>query len=149
FLTASVGKHSVLVLDDEPHARQRRVLLPPLKGERMRSFFDAMQAATLEVVRSWPVGGTLAMIEPMQQITLRVRLQVVLGLRPGAELDDLAGKVLRVLEMGRGRFGLILVKVLPVTLLQRTRWLPFYRRMHDLDQALFALIQQRRRVPAA
>ena len=30
FATSIVGKNSVLVLDDEPHARQRRVLLPPL-----------------------------------------------------------------------------------------------------------------------
>src|SRR5215510_2843927 len=65
FLTATVGKHSVLVLDDAPHARQRRVLLPPLKGERMRSFFDAMQAATLEAVRAWPVGQPLGMVGPM------------------------------------------------------------------------------------
>ena len=42
FLSALVGRNSVLVLDDEPHARQRRVLLPALKGERMRSFFDSM-----------------------------------------------------------------------------------------------------------
>ena len=102
----------------------QRVLLPPLKGERMRSFFDAMQAATLETVQSWSAGGTLPMIEPMQQITLRVMLQVVLGLRTGAELEDFAGKVRRVLELGRGRYGLILVKMLPVGLLQRTRWLP-------------------------
>src|SRR5271167_4441994 len=33
--TATVGRHSVLVLDDAPHARQRRVLVPPLEGERM------------------------------------------------------------------------------------------------------------------
>ena len=77
-----MGKNSVLVLDDELHARQRRVLLPPLKGERMRSFFDAMQAATLEAVQAWPIGQTLAMVEPMQQITLRVMLQAVLGLGP-------------------------------------------------------------------
>src|SRR5262245_10888924 len=32
FLSVSVGANSVLVLDEEPHARQRRVLLPPLKG---------------------------------------------------------------------------------------------------------------------
>ena len=56
FLTAAVGKDSVLVLDEEPHARQRRVLLPPLKGERMRSFFDAMRAATVEAVNAWPPG---------------------------------------------------------------------------------------------
>jgi cytochrome P450 len=84
----------------------------------------------------------------MQQITLRVILQAVLGLRPGAELDDLAGKVGRVLELGRGRYGLIFVKILPLGLLQRTRWLPFYRRMHELDEALFALVEQRRKAPA-
>jgi unspecific monooxygenase len=149
FLSATVGENSVLVLDDEPHARQRRVLLPPLKGERMRSFFDAMQSATLEAVDGWPIGGTLPVLEPMQQITLRVMLQVVLGLKTGAELDDIAGKVRRVLELGRGRYGLILVKVLPVELLQRTRGLPFYRRQHELDQALIACIGACRRLPAA
>ncbi len=149
FLIASVGRNSVLVLDDEPHARQRRVLLPPLKGERMRSFFDAMQVATVEAVQAWPVGRTLRMVEPMQQITLRVMLQVVLGLESSAELADFAGKVHGVLELSRGRYGLILVKILPVELLQRTRWLPFFRRMYDLDQILFALIEKRRGQPAA
>ena len=149
FLTATVGQNSVLVLDDEPHARQRRVLLPPLKGERMRSFFDAMQAATLEVVQAWPLGRTLRMVEPMQQITLRVMLQVVLGLESNTELADFADRVQRVLELARGRYTLILVKVLPIELLQRTRWLPFYRRMHDLDTALFAVIEKRRQQPVA
>src|SRR3954464_7968008 len=46
--TATVGRHSVLVLDDAPHARQRGVLVPPLKGDRMRAFFDAMRLETLE-----------------------------------------------------------------------------------------------------
>lgn len=49
--TATVGRHSVLVLDEALHARQRRVLVPPLKGERTRSFFDAMRLETLEAVR--------------------------------------------------------------------------------------------------
>ena len=30
--TATVGRSSVLVLDGAPHARQRRVLVPPLRG---------------------------------------------------------------------------------------------------------------------
>jgi cytochrome P450 len=149
FLAASVGRTSVLVLDGEPHARQRRVLLPPLKGERMRSFFEAMRAATLDEVRGWPPGRTLGVLGPMQEITLRVMLRAVFGLSPGPRLDDLAGRVRRVLELGRGRYGLVLVKVLPVEYLQRARWLPFYRRMHELDEALFALIEDCRRLPAA
>src|SRR5438105_15552773 len=42
FLSVSIGRNSVLVLDEEAHARQRRVVVPPLKGERMRAFFEAM-----------------------------------------------------------------------------------------------------------
>src|SRR4029077_13969536 len=105
FLTSTVGKHSVLVLDEMPHARQRRVLLPPLKGERMRAVFDAMQAATIDAVNAWPIGRPLKMLEPMQQITLRVMLQVVLGLNPGPLLDEFEVKVHRFLELSRGRYG--------------------------------------------
>lgn len=149
FLAATVGENSVLVLDDEPHARQRRVLLPPLKGERMRAFVDAMRVETEETVRGWPVGGNVALIDPMQRITLRVILRAVVGLTATEEIADFETKVSRVLELGRGRYGLILIKVMPVRLLQRTRWLPFYRRMHDLDVALFALIDRVRQQPAA
>jgi cytochrome P450 len=149
FLTATVGPSSVLVLDEEPHARQRRILLPPLKGERMRSFFDAMRSATVEAVHGWPVGRPVAVLEPMQHITLRVILQAVLGLPAGPERDLIQTQVERMLAQGRGRHGLIFVKVLPLRLLQRTRWLPFYRRMHALDQSLYALIEERRRQPAA
>lgn len=149
FLIPTVGRNSVLVLDDEPHARQRRILLPPLKGERMRSFFDAMQAATLEAVRAWPAGRPLGMLEPMQQITLRVILQAVLGLEAGSERDDIEGQVRRLLVQGRSRYSFILLKVLPVRLLQKTRWLPFYRQLHALNETLYALIGSRRQQPAS
>lgn len=148
-LSATVGTNSVLVLDDEPHARQRRILLPPLKGERMRSFIDAMLASTRWEIEQWRIGETRSMIGPMQRITLRVMLQVVLGLESSAELADMAARVQRVLELGRGRHGLVLVKLLPLELLQRTRWLPFFRRQRELDLALASLIDARRRQPAA
>jgi unspecific monooxygenase len=149
FLSATVGKHSVLVLDDEPHARQRRVLLPPLKGERMRSFLDVMQATTLETVRTWSPGRPFRIIESMQQITLKVMLQAVLGIAPSPRQDEVASKVRRVLQLGRGRYGLILVKTLPIHLLQQSGWLPFYRRMHELDAALFSLINDLRQKGAS
>src|SRR5260370_23310112 len=62
FLSSTVGPTSVLVIDDEPHACQRRILLPPLKGERMRSFFDAMRTATIDTVRAWPLGRPIRMV---------------------------------------------------------------------------------------
>ncbi len=149
FLIPTVGANSVLVLDEDRHQRQRRVLLPPLKGERMRSLFDAMQAATLESIRAWPIGQTVRMLESMQQITLRVILQTVLGLLAGPERDVIERQVQRLLAQGRGRYGLILVKVLPIALLQRSRWLPFFRQMHELNESLYSLIRARRRQPAS
>jgi cytochrome P450 len=140
FLIPTVGRNSVLVLDDELHARQRRILLPPLKGERMRSFFDAMKMATLEAVRAWPLGRPIRMLESMQQITLRVMLQTVLGLKAGPRQDEVERQVQRMLAQGRSRYTLILVKILPVELLQRNRWLPFYRQMHKLNESLNSLI---------
>src|SRR5262245_34415761 len=101
FLNVSLGKNSVLVLDEEAHARQRRVLVPPLKGERMRAFFDAMRSATREEIRSWPRGKVLTMLPAMRRITLRVISQAVLGLHEGPELLELEHKIERVLVAGR------------------------------------------------
>src|SRR5436305_330440 len=53
---ATVGRHSVLVLDGAEHATQRRVVVAPLPGARMRAFFEAMRQETLDAVRAWPTG---------------------------------------------------------------------------------------------
>src|SRR6185436_12435698 len=37
-----LGAHSVLLLDGEPHLRQRRLLLPPFHGERMQAYATVM-----------------------------------------------------------------------------------------------------------
>jgi cytochrome P450 len=148
FLTLSLGRNSVIVLDDEPHARQRRVQQPPLKGDRMRAFFGAMQAATLEAIQSWPVGRPVAMVPPMQRITLRVILRAVLGLPPGPELERFETLVARVLAAGRRRYYLALVPFVPPRLVQNSRWLPFFRQLRVFDQALFAFLKGRRQLPA-
>jgi cytochrome P450 family 135 len=143
FLSLTVGRNSVLVLDEEPHARQRRVQLPPLKGERMRSLFSAMQSATTEEMHSWPHGETLRMVEPMQRVTLRVMLQAVLGLGPGPRRAEMETKVQQVLRRGRSRYGFVLAPVLPARHLRRMP-LPFFRELNALDEALFELIRRER-----
>lgn len=149
FLIPTVGPNSVLVLDGDAHMRQRRVLLPPLKGEHMRSLFDAMQKATLEAVRAWSVGRPIRMLEPMQQITLRVILETVLGLTPGPQRAAIERQVHRLLAQARGRWGLIWVKLLPIAMLQKTRGLSFFRTMQRLNESIYALIRARREAAPA
>ncbi len=144
-LTATLGRHSVLVLDEAPHARQRRVLVPPLKGERMRVFFDAMRLETLDAARAWPRDAPFPALPTMRRITVRVILRTALGLTPGPEMDRLERKIETFLRNGRQRYALVLMTVIPIDRLSGSRWAPLFRQLRDLDDDLFALIAARRR----
>jgi cytochrome P450 len=116
----------------------------------MRSFFDAMQLATLEAVRAWPVGRPVRTLESMQQITLRVILQAVLGLRPGPDLEGFEAQVHRLLALGRTPYALLLIQFASPGWFRNSRWVPYYRELRLLDEALYAFIAERRRQhPAA
>jgi cytochrome P450 len=141
----TVGRSSVLVLDEAPHARQRRVLVPPLKGERMRAFFAAMQLETLEAVQSWPHDTPLASLPTMRRITLRVILRTAMGLSPGPEMDRFERKIETLLSHGRQRYALVLMAIIPIERLSGSRWVPLFRQLSDLDDDLFAFIAARRR----
>jgi cytochrome P450 len=143
--TATIGRHSVLVLDEAPHARQRRVLVPPLKGERMRAFFDAMRLETLEAVRAWPRDTPFAALPTMRRVTLRVILRTALGLAPDPELDRFERKMETFLSHGRQRYALVLMTIVPIQRFTGSRWVPLFRQLSDLDDDLFAFITARRR----
>jgi cytochrome P450 len=142
---ATVGQNSVLVLDEAPHARSRRVLVPPLKGERMRAFFEAMRLETLDAVRSWPIGRPFQALPPMRRITLRVILRTALGLSPGPEMDRFEHEIERFLANGRQRHALVLMTIVPIDKFSGSRWAPLFRQLSDLDDGLFAFIAARRR----
>lgn len=74
------GPHSILVLDGEAHLEQRRRMLPPFHGERMRAWRDTVAQLTREELARWPRGGArVATHERMQALTLEVMLRVVFG----------------------------------------------------------------------
>ena len=49
-----MGPHSVIVLTGAEHLRQRKLLLPPFHGERMREYEDAIVEATRRDMAAWP-----------------------------------------------------------------------------------------------
>ena len=51
-----MGKHSVLVMTDDRHRRERKLLSPPFHGARMRAYGATMQKATREEMKTWRVG---------------------------------------------------------------------------------------------
>ena len=148
-LATLVGSTSVLVLDDAPHARQRRVLLPPLKGERMRTFFDAMQQETRAVAADWAGRGVVRADQAMQRITLRVILRAALGLDSGPAFDTLERSMGHLLQEVRHPLVLVLYNLFPPQRFEGSQLLKFYRLRRRFDAVLHELIAEQRSVPAA
>src|SRR4051794_33091162 len=67
-----LGDRSVLLLDGREHMRQRRLLLPPFHGERMKAYGETMRAVAERHVAAWPHGTQFAAAPSMQAITLEI-----------------------------------------------------------------------------
>ena len=78
-LEPALGPHSVLTLDEAPHMRQRKLLLPPFHGERIERYGELIREATRREMESWPVGEPFALRPHTQRITLAVILRAVFG----------------------------------------------------------------------
>ncbi len=143
FLATTVGRRSLLVLDEEAHAAQRRALLPPFHGGRMRAHIARMRRATEESLVDWPVDRPFPIDGRMREITLRAILEVVLGIDE-ATTAPIRGDFERLLDWSRLPFALVLARVSPHRLLRRMRFLPFYRELHRIEDALRAHVRQRR-----
>ena len=74
-----MGPSSVIVLTGPEHMRQRKLLLPPFHGERMREYEDVIVEATKRDMASWPLGTPMRLQERTRKITLEVILRAVFG----------------------------------------------------------------------
>jgi cytochrome P450 family 135 len=84
-----LGKWSLLTLDRSPHMRQRKLLLPPFHGERLRAYADLITELAEREVASWPVAKTLTLQPRMEALTLDVILHVVFGIADERRRDEL------------------------------------------------------------
>lgn len=76
-------------LDGEAHHRQRRVLMPPFVGERMRAYTDIMYKETLSRLEQVQPGQPTPSHQLFQDITMALMLCAVFGMGNGAELCHL------------------------------------------------------------
>ncbi len=142
-----IGRHSVILLDEDEHLEQRRLLLPAFHGERMLRLTSLMTALAEREVAAWPTDEPVALHPRLQRVTLEIILRVVFGLDEGATLDRLRDLLTEVLA-----FTESILSVLPP--LQRAlAWMPRLRRfnaqLRDTDALIFSLIEQRRAEIAA
>ncbi|HVU02309.1 MAG TPA: cytochrome P450 [Polyangiaceae bacterium] len=145
-LRVLLGENSVLLLDGAEHMRQRKLLLPPFHGERMRHYGRTMVDITEQVTREWPERTPFSLHPHTQEITLEIILRTVFGAEEGAEATELRDQMRRMLSLAESR-----ALVLPMTYLSRhpelearRPWKWFLRRRNRTDRLLYRQIAARR-----
>jgi cytochrome P450 len=137
-----VGPNSVILLDEGPHLRQRKLLLPAFHGEKMQALSGLMSELAEREVASWPLEQPVALHPPVRRLTLEIILRAVFGLERGAQLDELRDLLTEVLAFGDSPLSLIppAQRILkgrgPVGRMERIS--------ARADELIFGLIEERR-----
>ncbi len=102
-----VGERSVLLLDGAEHLRQRKLLLPPFHGERMRAYAEVMREATDRAIDSWPLQEQFTLLPQMQSLTLDVIMSAVFGIDQGPRQEQLKARIRKLLDPAGSRLGVL------------------------------------------
>jgi len=143
FLLDLVGPASILVLDEPEHMERRRLLLPPLHGERVQRWGELIDEVTRVEVARWPRGAPLALMPRMQTITLEVIVRVVFGISEPQRIERWRTLLARLLNVGTGR-AFVVAQALSTTLRGRpiARW--YERLVAPVDAAIAEELARRR-----
>jgi cytochrome P450 len=96
-----LGPWSLLILDRAPHMAQRKLLLPPFHGERLRQYAGLIAELAEREVTSWPVATPFVLQRRMEALTLDVILEVVFGIADDARKDELRLLLPQLVASGR------------------------------------------------
>jgi cytochrome P450 len=138
-----IGRNSVILLDEDAHLAQRRLMLPAFHGEQVARLAEVMADVSAAEVERWPRDEPVALHPRLQALTLEVILRTVFGLEAGGRLDRLRELMSEVLAVGTSPVSLL--PPLQHDLGPRTPWGRFVRTRAAVDAELFALIEERRR----
>jgi cytochrome P450 len=138
-----LGDNSLLGIDEEQHMEQRKLLLPPFKGARMKAYEPLIEEIAIEEIERWPVGVEFETAKSMQRITLRAILRAVFG-ATGALLHELEALLPPWTDQGQ---SLSRFPALHKDLGPWSPWGRFVRLRARIDGLLDQLIEEARRDP--
>lgn len=143
-----VGANSLLLLDGMKHQRERRLLMPPFHGDRLRTYSQRISDITNHVISQWQISKPFTVRESTQEIALRVILSTVFGLHD-QRYDQLRQLITSMLDSLASPISSTLL-FFPSLQKDWGRWSPwgrFLRLKQQVDSMLIAEIQARRNQP--
>ncbi|HWY90736.1 MAG TPA: cytochrome P450 [Solirubrobacteraceae bacterium] len=137
-----LGPDSVLLLDDAPHLRQRRLMLPAFHGERMQRYGALMADVAAREIERWPLDEPYPLRPRMQAMTLEIVLRAVFGVSEGPRMEELRRELRRLLDAVTDPVKGIAMLVLGADHI--TRIPAFRRELGRVNGPIYAEIAERR-----
>lgn len=140
------GKQGVLQLDGIRHKHRRKLLMPAFHGERMQSHGQRICDLTHKVMQQQAIGKPFIGYPTMEDITIRVSIEVVMGLSEGQRCNRLKQLLSLALKQMLSP-SLKIAQYLPFGGRDLGRWSPqgyllYLRR--ELFDLLYTEVQERR-----
>ena len=139
-----LGPHSFFAISGDAHKKQRKLLVPPFHGRRLRAYEAIVEEEAVREMATWPEGREFATLDSMMRITLNTILRAVFG-ADGADLAALRELLPAMVKLGSR------LAVLPIPRTDLGRWSPWgrglaYRREYDaiVDRLIAAARQDPR-----
>lgn len=141
-----MGSQSLILQEGKSHQRQRQLMMPPFKSDRMKSYGKLICQITEQVTQDWTTGSSVSIHQVMPEITLQIILQVVFGIAAGSRYQQLEKLLSSLLEDVTTPLFSSLFFFPP---LQKdwgawTPWGAFVRRRAAIDALIYAEIAERR-----
>ncbi|SRR5579883_1424708 len=146
-----LGQQSLLALEGKPHQRQRKLLTPPLHGERMLAYGELIRDITKQVTDKWQVGEPFSVLPSMQAISFEVILKAVFGLDQGPRYEKLKELLIAQLNPKRPIVAALMF-LFPALQRDLGSWSPwgiFLRRKQQVDELIYAEIRERKEQPGS
>ena len=141
-----VGSNSLLLLDGARHLQQRKLLMPPFHGERMKAYGQIIRNTTEKVINNWTPGKSVIAQSTMQEISLKVILHAVFGLSEGERYQQIQQLIINMFSLFSNPLNatFLFVKSLQKDLGAWSPWGGFLRQRQRLDELLYQEIRDRK-----
>lgn len=141
-----LGDNSLLLHDGEYHQRQRKLLLPPFHGERMKAYGQIICDITEQVIGNWQIGQPFVARSHTQEISLQVILHAVFGLKQGDRYQKISQLLSSLIDLTGSplKSSFTFLPWLQKDLGPLSPWGKFLRQKQEIDELLYTEIRERR-----
>ena len=94
-----LGDNSLVLMDGDNHRRQRKLMMPPFHGEKVKSYAQTICQITDKAIARWQDSQAFVAQKAMQDITLETILHVVFGLSEGERYQQIKPPLIELLDL--------------------------------------------------